>query len=311
MSAPSPLSGMLGRWRPGPGVGRAYFAAQALAGAIWWVAVFTIDPVRELTLGGLDPRLIAAFDVPLFVVASAIAAWGVRWAAGTATIWTIAVAAGMAAYATVTTLAGWGALLMIAAAAGSFVACTIIVLGRLPTEWIVQGPFAFREARAHPHLGHGASTAVQIVLFWGVLLGIAPAVILFFEQRWGLHIGAPVGIRIAGAVLFVLAAALGLRAAAIMAEIGRGTPLPRFTAPVLVIAGPYRFVRNPMAVAGIGQGVMVGVMLGSWLVVLYALAGALIWNWAVRPYEEADLEARFGAPFREYRDAVPCWIPRF
>lgn len=304
-----PLVGMLGRWRPTATVGRVYFALQALAGAGWWVTVFTVPAIREATLGRLDPVLMALLDIPLFVIASALASAGLRWAALVATGWTAAVAAGMAVYATFTTLAGWGALLMIVAAGFSVLATLIIFLGRLPTEWVLIGPFAFREARERPALSHGASTLVQIVVFWGVLLGLVPAVILFIEQRWGMHVDAPLAVRVLGGVAFVAAALLGLRAAAVMATIGRGTPLPRFTAPVLVIAGPYRWVRNPMAVAGIGQGIAVGIMLSSWLVVAYALVGALIWNWAVRPYEEADLEARFGEPFRTYRDSVSCWVP--
>ena len=78
----------------------------------------------------------------------------------------------------------------------------------------------------------------------------------------------------------------------------------------LVISGPYRVVRNPMAIAGITQGVAVGLMLGSWLVVVYTLCGSLVWNWVIRPFEEDDLAYRFGAEFEAYRSRVGCWIPR-
>lgn len=78
----------------------------------------------------------------------------------------------------------------------------------------------------------------------------------------------------------------------------------------LVIAGPYRWIRNPMAVAGIVQGAAVGIILQAWLVVAYAVVGSLVWNYAVRPLEESDLKKRFGDDFQQYRDAVRCWIPR-
>ena len=65
-----------------------------------------------------------------------------------------------------------------------------------------------------------------------------------------------------------------------------------------------------MAVAGIGQGLAVGLMLGSWLVALYAFLGSLAWNWAIRPHEEADLASRFGAEFEAYQARVSCWWPK-
>ena len=95
-----------------------------------------------------------------------------------------------------------------------------------------------------------------------------------------------------------------------MSKFGRGTPLPLDHAQHLVIQGPYKYVRNPMAVSGIGQGLAVALILGSPLTVLYALMGSLIWQLIFRPLEDDDLEARFGTAFREYRKNVRCWIPR-
>jgi hypothetical protein len=57
---------------------RLWFAAQALGGAAWWVAVPTIPAVRVATLGSLDPLPVALLDIPLFVVGSALAAAGIR-----------------------------------------------------------------------------------------------------------------------------------------------------------------------------------------------------------------------------------------
>ncbi|ARJ06375.1 hypothetical protein GCM10010988_16110 [Cnuibacter physcomitrellae] len=297
------------------GLGRLYFAAQAGAGAAWWVAVFTVPLVREATLGTIDPTLMALADVPLFVVASALAAVGVRGAAYVATGWTLLVAAALAVYATITTEAGWGVLAMIAASAASVVALCAIRWGRIPTAWVVQGPFGFRPAAAgRSSAAHVLATLGQIVLFWGFFLVVVPLVISALEQRWGvaLPLPAPVatGVAIAGAVVLALASALGLWSGVTMSALGDGTPLPAAMTTRLVVAGPYRWVRNPMALAGITQGAAVGLLLGSWLVVLYAVAGSAVWNHVVRPHEEHDLEARFGADFDEYRAHVRCWLPR-
>jgi protein-S-isoprenylcysteine O-methyltransferase Ste14 len=112
-----------------------------------------------------------------------------------------------------------------------------------------------------------------------------------------------------GVTAFLVASGLGLWSCVTMALVGRGTPLPADTARNLVIAGPYRFVRNPMAVAGAVQTTAVGLITGSWLVVVIAVTGAVAWHLVIRPTEEADLADRFGAPYDRYRASVRCWVP--
>lgn len=303
---------------PAPGaraIARGYFALQAVAGAAWWVAVFTVPVVRDATLGELDAVVLAAVDIPLFVVASALAAVlpgrasGV--AAGTATAWTLVVTALLALYATVTTLAGVGVILMIAASVASVGASLLLVFGRIPTSLLLVGPFAFRPARprATP-AAHVIATAVQIVVFWGLFLVVFPLVIQALETRWRLVVPFPDAMGLLGIAVVVAASALGLWSAAAMTVKGDGTPLPSAMPNRLVVAGPYRFVRNPMALAGIAQGVGVGLLMSSWMVVVYALAGSLVWNYAIRPYEESDLVRAFGDDYRAYAHEVRCWIPR-
>jgi len=286
-------------------LGRTYFGVQAVAGTVWWVAVFTSPWVRDATLGSLDAVTVAVLDVPLFVGASALAGAGVRRAAWVSTTWTALVALALGVYATVTGEAGWGVLIMGAAAAASVIALCLVTLGRVPTAWIAAGPFAFRSAKPGAHV---VRTFAQVVVFWGAFLVVGPAVISWLEHRWGLAVRFDAVVL--GVVVLVLASALGVASAITMSTIGRGTPLPSAMPTRLVIAGPYRWVRNPMAVAGIVQGVAVGLILSSWLVIGYAIVGSVLWNYAVRPLEEADLEARFGAEFRRYRETVRCWVPR-
>jgi protein-S-isoprenylcysteine O-methyltransferase Ste14 len=290
--------------------GRRYFAVQALGGAAWWIAVAISPVVKSATLGSLDAVAVAVLDIPLFVVASALAAAGLRAAAWVAAGWTLVVALALAIYATVTTEAGWGVIVMAAAAVASVAALCLVVLGRVPTAWVISGPFAFRPALPRTNsLGHLASTFGQIVVFWGFFLAVVPAALRFLEGRWGLDVPVP-GIWVVGLGLLVAASALGLWSGVTMSVVGRGTPLPAAMANNLVVAGPYRFIRNPMAVAGFLQGAAVGLLLSSWTVVVYGLLGALLWNYAIRPHEEADLERRFGDDYHRYRAAVRCWVPR-
>jgi protein-S-isoprenylcysteine O-methyltransferase Ste14 len=68
-----------------------------------------------------------------------------------------------------------------------------------------------------------------------------------------------------------------------------------------------------MAISGVGQGLAVGLFLGSPLVLIYALMGGLIWQLIFRPLEEDNLQARFGSDYEDYRREVKCWSlpPRF
>ncbi|MGL6075492.1 MAG: methyltransferase family protein [Fimbriiglobus sp.] len=156
-------------------------------------------------------------------------------------------------------------------------------------------------------------TLLQLAIFWTTFLVVLPWGILWLETQFGLEFWRFPGLipTTIGIVLFCLAGSLGLTCGITMAMVGRGTPMPTDCARELVVVGPYRYVRNPMAIAGLSQGVAVGIFLGSPAVILYALAGGPVWHVLVRPWEELDLEQRFGESYRCYRASVRCWLPRF
>lgn len=291
--------------------GRMYFALQALAGAAWWLGTAMIPGVATATLGSINPLLIAFVDIPLFVIGSALAALNFRWAVWIATAWTVLVALGMVIYATATTEAGLGAVLMILAALGSLLAGVLMIVGRIPSEKLLIGPFAFHSSHTRVRSRVLVHTTIQIVVFWGVFLIIIPVIIKAFEDRWNLAYKFPILLVVVGFALLALSSVIGVWSARAIANFGSGTPLPSQMAHHLVVRGPYAFVRNPMAIAGIVQGMAMGLLIGSWLVVVYALIGSLLWNWLIRPHEEADLIERFGDEYRDYAKRVRCWWPTF
>lgn len=91
---------------------------------------------------------------------------------------------------------------------------------------------------------------------------------------------------------------------------GAGTPFPYDKTRELVVSGAYGWIRNPMAVTGLLQGICVGLMLGSPLVLVYVICGAAIWQFLVRPVEEQMMEEQFGASYVAYKAEVNCWLPR-
>jgi protein-S-isoprenylcysteine O-methyltransferase Ste14 len=116
--------------------------------------------------------------------------------------------------------------------------------------------------------------------------------------------------RIAGALVFAAGFALFVWCVSLFARIGRGTLAPWDPTRRLVVAGPYRHVRNPMITA-------VGTMLagetlffhsariGAWLLLFMAINHAFFLL-----IEEPGLVRRFGEEYERYRAAVPRWLPR-
>ena len=148
-------------------------------------------------------------------------------------------------------------------------------------------------------------------MFWTGFLVVLPIVLAWAERRLRLSwppLHEPPWMWV-GVATFTAGSAVGLSSCVSMALRGDGTPLPAATASKLVVVGPYRYVHNPMAVAGAIQTLGVGLWLGSWVVLLSAIAGAFVWNTIIRPEEEADLLARFGDPYRQYSATVRCWLP--
>lgn len=292
---------------------RRYFAGQAVAGAGWWVAVAASPRVRDATLGDLSPAWLAPPDLALFVGGSALAAaLGSRLWGWVALGWTALVTVGLVGFALVTRDAGWGAVAMVAALAGTGAATLTLARGRLPGHWITVGPFAFRPAPRRDPRSHLRRSLQQLVVFWMGFFVVVPLVLTAIEDRlrtrWS-ALDAPV-VGAVGLALLVVFSGVGIWSCGVMALRGAGTPLPASTARHLVVAGPYRRVRNPMAVAGAAQTIGVGLLLGSWLVVAVAVAGAVVWDTLIRPEEEHDMATRFGPGYDRYRAEVRCWIPR-
>lgn len=166
----------------------------------------------------------------------------------------------------------------------------------------------FKTAKPASFKRNYAKTLSQTLVFWGFFLIVLPAAVSAIEDRLDLPTFSPQ--RPASVVLFCLFGALGLSSGYTMSKVGEGTPLPTDAPRRLVVVGPYRHVRNPMAIAGLTQGVATGLWFGSPLVFAYIVAGGLLWNVAIRPPEEADLRDRFGNDFDEYCSQIRCWIPR-
>ena len=84
-----------------------------------------------------------------------------------------------------------------------------------------------------------------------------------------------------------------------------------FSPPHLVVAGPYRFSRNPMYVSGLFVWFGWMVFYGSPAVFVALVLLWSIFAFRVIPHEERQLEALFGDDYLDYKRSVRRWIWRF
>jgi protein-S-isoprenylcysteine O-methyltransferase Ste14/predicted DCC family thiol-disulfide oxidoreductase YuxK len=169
-----------------------------------------------------------------------------------------------------------------------------------------------RPARPASSAWNLLKTLAGTAILWSLFFFALPFLLFHAESLLGmqhLRLDWPLW-PIVGAVLFLLGSVLHLLSNFTLTAYGEGTPLFLDGPRRLVIAGPYRYVRNPIAMASLAQAAGVGLWLGSPLVLLYTLALALAEHFLFGPAEEADLEERFGDDYRRYRRRVRCWRPR-
>jgi protein-S-isoprenylcysteine O-methyltransferase Ste14 len=110
-----------------------------------------------------------------------------------------------------------------------------------------------------------------------------------------------------GAIVFVLALALGVWAIATITRAGSNVPtnLPTTT---IVESGPYRFTRNPIYLGMFLS--LIGLAIGFdnlWLLVML-VPFALVIQYGVVVREEAYIERKFGEVYRGYRSRVRRWL---
>jgi protein-S-isoprenylcysteine O-methyltransferase Ste14 len=78
----------------------------------------------------------------------------------------------------------------------------------------------------------------------------------------------------------------------------------------LVVRGPYRHTRNPMISSVLFMVAGQALFWGSWLTAALALFFFAVNHVYFIFSEEPGLEKRFGDSYREYKAAVPRWLPR-
>jgi protein-S-isoprenylcysteine O-methyltransferase Ste14 len=157
-----------------------------------------------------------------------------------------------------------------------------------------------------PRVWLAARSIAWALLLPGVVAGYVPW--RFFGLR-GVRLDLS-GTSTAG--LVIAAAGLAILVTTIweFAHSGRGTLSPADPPRTLVVAGLYRYVRNPMYL-GVTTLLLGEALLARSLgLVAYWAAWFAAVNAFVIGYEEPNLRARFGDAYERYTTRVGRWIPR-
>jgi len=164
-----------------------------------------------------------------------------------------------------------------------------------------------------------AIMSIGVLLKYIVLSLLGVAFIWFVAVSLPFHIGdwdaapfpLPMGtVSLIAWVPMILGACVILWCYGLFISIARGTPWPFDPPRKLVVAGPYRFVRNPMEVGFFLILLGEALLFRSIAVVAYWLIGLAILYLRGVLFEEPGLRRRFGAAYGRYRKSVPRWIPR-
>ena len=154
--------------------------------------------------------------------------------------------------------------------------------------------------------------AVMLLPFMAMVA--IPAAILCFTGLGGmaLHRAAPWNGLLLGGTAALLGVGLTLIVATIrlFVQIGRGTLAPWNATQRLVVAGPYRHVRNPM-ISGVFCVLLAeALFFGSPPLLGWSAVFLLVTVVYIPFREEPGLERRFRDDYVRYRLHVPRWIPR-
>jgi protein-S-isoprenylcysteine O-methyltransferase Ste14 len=120
----------------------------------------------------------------------------------------------------------------------------------------------------------------------------------------------PRALRYLGMALIPIGATLSYASFWVCITRGRGTAFPTEPPKVMMILGPYRFVRNPMYVGNLLMMFGGAFFFLSPTLLLYAVVMCVVVHLYVTASEEPLLKQRYGAAYLAYVGTTPRWFPK-
>lgn len=191
---------------------------------------------------------------------------------------------------------------------GGEISSLVMLLGLFYNGFLCYQKQSFKKAQSENNTFNLLKTSLQTIFIWAIFLIVIPYFFLRAENKIPISISGDIGA-ILGYIGFILFSVFGVYTGYTLSKKGKGTPLPSDATTKLVVSGPYKYIRNPMAVAGVGQGLSIAIITKSLSIAIFFLLGAVVWHFVVRKIEENDMENKFGEEFIAYKKNVSCWLP--
>jgi protein-S-isoprenylcysteine O-methyltransferase Ste14 len=152
----------------------------------------------------------------------------------------------------------------------------------------------------------GAGYTAYVLALWSIVL---PVGVLVGETGSAVPVWRPWPFAVLAVVALGSGVALVIAGGRRLARAGVGVFGTR-PGPVLVTAGPYRYLRNPMDAGTVLVAAAPALALGlrqTWIVPVAAIVYLAV---GFEPLEERRLLESFGDEYADYRRSVPRWFPR-
>lgn len=88
-----------------------------------------------------------------------------------------------------------------------------------------------------------------------------------------------------------------------------GTPLPFAPPRELVVKGPFRYTRNPLALSVVAAAAGLSLALRAPIGLLYTGLLAVVLHLYITRREEPALRRRYGEAYVAYCERIPRWVP--
>jgi protein-S-isoprenylcysteine O-methyltransferase Ste14 len=114
---------------------------------------------------------------------------------------------------------------------------------------------------------------------------------------------------LSGVILIVAGGIVAVWTIVIQITLASGTPFPMLPTKKLLIAGPFKYCRNPMTLGTVTAYAGIAVWIGSFSALAVVVLFAALLIGYLKLIEEKELLLRFGSEYLEYKKKTPFIIP--